>query len=210
MEKIIKLNIKTPILKTFQNQELLITPYISNELKAIIIPLYIQNLYTNDNNIALNMVVSENTIAIQIIRKVVQFSDGSNIDLGFLDGEGEEIDNLNAKIVSDIFDSGFWDFVKSNLSNYDEFREELEYAIAFTQKEKYSYKTLFKYIVELINKELSLEKIQKLKEEFDSQKNQLGEIFPTIKSDEEIKKEEISIEEKPKRKRNSRKALLDS
>ena len=185
---------KPTMVLNFQGNSITLKPYISNELKSMLIQEYVESLYSDDNIIR-NYIIANNILTIRIIQSCCV-----DIDLNL--GKDEKKDE---ETISNIFDSGLWDKVKENLDNYDSFREELEYAISFVQKENYSFKQLFKYISQWAETELSGDKLKTLKEEFSKETSKLSKFIPTV----EAQIEEV-VENKPVKKiRKSKKALLE-
>jgi hypothetical protein len=188
-KKTINIVPKANLIMKFQGNDIEIKPYISNELKTSLIQEFVNYLF-GDDNILNNYLVAGNVMVIRILKDCCV-----SIDFEF----GID-DDKDAETINNIYASGLWDLVRDHIDNFESFREELEYSISFVQKEKYSFKELFKYISEWVDKELSSDKLKMIANQIDEQKKSLSEVIPIIKTDEV----------KPEKKiRKSKKVLLD-
>lgn len=100
----IKIDYKKPVKVDFNDQEILVTPYIDINTQIMLIDNYIQ-MYFDKGNIATNLVGAEYALILGLL------DNNTNIKI-----DAENID------INQIVGSGLWDLVKDRILNYQELR----------------------------------------------------------------------------------------
>ena len=171
-KKNIEIKATKPIKIDFQDQEILISPYMLFDTKNTLMKDYIESFFSG-NNTAKKYLESEYVLALGIIDLQ------TNI-------------NIEGLSLNDVIDSGLWEIVKSNIANYKDFKLEINEVVKLIREDVSIEKSignkfdkLSDGITNFLNKisevDLSKEGISKLLDAIEEQKNEYNKIVDPSK-----------------------------
>ena len=184
----------------FQEQEIMVTPYISSMNRNVLSKVYIETLYSNEYTPDEGFFYAENSLILGILEYC------TNINIFTLSPDDDEIMDLD-KIIS----SGLWDAIKSQIKNYDVLYDNILNMVNRIDKAKGLEKSLGSVMEFFIQKlegalgklsDLDTDKLGNLLDKFKEESTNLDKMF-TIPPDE------LLAEKKPRKKRVSKKESLD-
>jgi hypothetical protein len=182
----IKIDYKKPVKIDFNDQEIIVVPYINMTTKIVLTENYIKMIF-DAGSVSSNLIGAEYALM-----------------LGILDS------NTNIKIIEQNIDidaivgSGLWDLVKSKIENYQELRSEIgiscrqiKESVALERSIGNSFDKISRSIIEFLDKISSID----LSEE--NMKKLVGGMATQIQEYKDIFEEKSPIETKKTRKKKT-------
>jgi len=158
----------------FDEQNLIVKKYFSTNEKIEFLNEYLSNITDITQTFAARYLIAEHALILQILDRC------TNIDIESLDQEA-------------IIGSELWEKIKSYITNYDEFRKDLDKVVSMWQAQESvgaTFKNISDKLMEVLDNvsKMDVDKLETVANNFVSELDKLNERIPGIVENKSVRK----------------------